>query len=536
MNLENFPEDKHPDIFLFPEDSGGWRLRADLYLSDRPGELADVSGFLAERGANIEMFSYNRTQNPYLVRIEAKTDQAASAGALADDLARAGRLRPHPASQDAEPDITDPAGLLKIKVTLEDRPGTLAAFARILKERGVNVIHMEYDGAANPGMAQMDMAAKTPGEVSRLLSQLTAEGWNFHVSRLGAEGGPIDEILGLSHLETLLFKLRAILPPDKLSALSDLIKSSDAMRRALTEFQNSSGESGETMAASETFANILRLAASSIGKTGREFAPMLRGPLALSDKVGLYLFACPTGANAFILRHGGELTLIDSGYGLYFDDAMGWLGAHGFDPGAIKRAFFTHPDADHAGFAALLERRYKTRIFMHPDCRDVFEHENRAHGADTPLTALNQAFTRLITRITELVPPVNILPFPEAAGTMGGFPVVGRFTVGDLEFFVLESLGGHVTGSVFFFCPARGLLFSGDYLIDFMSLSDREKNILSAPRYLMTSTNKDSGVFSREMRMLKALLAETETAMDPKLRPARVFPGHGAFYASGEIE
>jgi len=536
MTLEGSCETDNPELSLFPDEKGGWRLRTDIFLSDRPGELADVSEFVAGRGANIERFSYNRTQNPYLVHIEAWTAQAAEAGALADDLAREGRLRRRQVKEGEEPDITDPAGLLKIKVALEDKPGTLAAFASILKERGVSVIHMEYDGAADPGVAEMDMAARTPEEVSQLLSRLTADGWNFHVSRLGAEGGPIDDILGLSPLESLLFKLRAILPGDKLSALSDLIKSSDAMRRALAKFKQSSGESGETMAASETFANILRLAASSLGKTGREFAPMLRGPLALSDEVGLYLFACPTGANAYILRHGGELTLVDSGYGLYFGDAMEWLAAHGFDPSAIKRAFFTHSDADHAGFAAPLERRYGTRVYMHPDCRDVFSHENRAHGADTRLTELNQAFTRLINRITELAPPANILPFPEASGEMGGFPVIGRFTAGDLEFFVLESQGGHVTGYVFFFCPARGLLFSGDYLIDFKSLSDREKDILSAPRYLMTSTNKDSGLFTREMRMLGALLAETESALDPKLRPARIFPGHGAFYATGEIE
>ncbi|MDY7001624.1 MAG: acetate--CoA ligase, partial [Thermodesulfobacteriota bacterium] len=146
--LEDQTPEKAGFLSLKREDSGTWRMAAALYLADRPGELADVSSYLAGHGANIEFFFYNRSENPNLVRIKADCPTAASAGALADGFQTQGRLDP-PEQPKARPatgaDVTDLSGLLKIKITLEDKPGTLAAFARILKEHQANVIYMSYD-------------------------------------------------------------------------------------------------------------------------------------------------------------------------------------------------------------------------------------------------------------------------------------------------------------------------------------------------------------------------------------------------------
>lgn len=518
---------------------GGWRLAAGLRMQDRPGELADLAAFLARHNANIERFFYNRSENPHLVRIEVRCAAAAQAGALADELDRQGRLdRADPAAgqDDAEP-ITALEGLLGIKATLEDRPGTLAGLAEVFRAHRANVIHMAYDGDQAPGLAEITMATSSPDQVAALLADLNAGGWHFHVQWRGADHGPIEAIIGLSATEHFLFKLRRILPPDKLDRLKALIESSDEMGRSLLDFRRESGEDEETMAVSEVFANILHLAATSVGKTGEHFSMRLTGPLAITGQVSLYMLACPTGANSYLLRTADQDALIDSGYGLYYPDVRAWLMRHGFDPARIRRAFFTHPDADHAGWAAALERDWGARIHMHPDCAAVFAQGNRAHGTGARLQALNIAFTRLITRLTELAPPQEIAPFPAVPGApaeVHGFPVLGGFRVGDVDFLALESLGGHVAGQVFYYAPEEGLLFCGDYLIDVSSLSEREKQTLSIPKFLMTSTNSDSRVFGREMRQLRELMAAAHARLAPRGKTARVFSGHGGFYGVDE--
>lgn len=529
---------------LFRRPDGSWCLDLRAHMLDRPGELADLAAFLAANNANVERFYYNRSEHARLVRLRVGCDSATVSGALMDQMQRMGRLPLQdtiPPTDPALPEIgtiTDQDGLLSLKVTLADRPGTLAELAEVLRNHDANVIHMTYDGDEAPGLVRITVATSCPDQVAALLAELNQSGLHFHVQWQGMDGGPIDRVIGLSAVEQFLFRLKTILPPDKLDRLKTLMKSSDEMGRALLDFRRESGEDPESMAVSEVFSNILHLAARSIGKTGNNFVMRLTGPLNVSKEVDLYMLACPTGGNAFLLRTDAEDVLIDTGYGLYYSDVCRWMQCHGFDPARIRRAYVTHPDADHAGWAAPLQEDFGTRVFMHQDATQVFAHENRAHNTGTRLQALNISFTRLITRLTELRPP-NVIegfdPIPGTPETMGGFAVLGGFQVGDISFLTLESLGGHVAGQVFFLAPDHGLLFCGDYLIDVSSLSERDKQTLSIPKYLMTSTNSDSRVFSREMKMLRRFMAELQKQLVPQGITARVCSGHGGLYAVEEM-
>ncbi|MGE5610798.1 MAG: MBL fold metallo-hydrolase, partial [Bacillota bacterium] len=412
----------------------------------------------------------------------------------------------------------------------------LAAFAAVLKEHRASVIHMSYDGRKAPGLVEMAMATQRPDEVSALLQDLNQRGYHYHVEWQGASGSSIDQVIGLSLVERFLLNLKALLPREKLDELGELIRSSEELRQTLLSFKREAGGSDESMAASEVFSSILQLATSSISKTGRGFSLRLTGPLELTEQVQLYMLTCPTGANGYLLRCRDQLTLIDSSYGLYWPDVKKWLAAHGLDPACIHVALFTHPDADHAGWAAPLQEEYGAEIYMHPDSADIFRHENRAYGSGTRLMALNGYYTKLINRFTDLRAPQVIHPFPPARGEASGLKILGRFEVGDIEFQILESLGGHVPAQAFFYAPRQGLLFCGDYLIDFSSLSDRAKSTLSIARFLMTSTNSDSRVFGQEMGCLARLMLETEARLRPEGKFARIFPGHGEFYRVDEAE
>ncbi|GFK92536.1 hypothetical protein NNJEOMEG_00361 [Fundidesulfovibrio magnetotacticus] len=520
------------DSFLARRE-GRWRAELAVNLPDRPGALADLASLASTLGANIERLVYDRGEHPHRVDLAVSLPQAQRAGKLLDRLAARGYLDA-PADREAEPAlITDLDGVLCFKVALRNRPGTLAELAERFRALEANVIHLRYDSGQEPEMAEASVSLRGAGRVSELLGEMTRAGYHYHVLWRGGDDADVDAALGFSEVEAFLFKLRSVLPPERMSGLEELFNTSREMRQALAEFRRASGASGEALAASETFADILRLAAMAVGATGPNFTLRLTGPVPLTPLVSLYMLACPEGANSYLLRHPGGLAFLDTNFGIFFEDVMAWMAAHGFDPARVDAVLATHPDADHAGWAGRLQERYGARVFMHPECERVFALEDRTLGRSA-LAAINRSFTRLVGRLTGLTPPARIEPF-EAAGEgapaeAGGLRVMGRVRLADLELLALESLGGHVAGQVFYYGPEQGVLFTGDYLLDPASLSPREREALSVHKSLLTNTNADSALFHREMAMLRALMRETMAQQARKGRRAMVFPGHGDFY------
>jgi len=151
-----------PDITLRPDDAG-WSMELSAYLADRPGSLARLARSVARHGANITHFVFNRSESPNRVRLSANVQLAATAGALADRLQRAGVLVPQ---QEAETSgVPDPDAILTMRARLVDEPGSLAAFAELLAAHRANVIFMEYDRRLAQGQCRMSMAAPTAIEV-----------------------------------------------------------------------------------------------------------------------------------------------------------------------------------------------------------------------------------------------------------------------------------------------------------------------------------------------------------------------------------
>jgi len=508
---------------------GSWRAALAVDLIDRPGALSDLASLAGRFGVNIERLLYDRGTHPNRVELGLSCESAVSAAKVLDSLASRGLLDSLPGKGSDTELITDVAGVLSFKVTLENRPGALAALAGHFKELEANVIHMCYDISKDRDMAEVSVATSGARQVSSLLRELTRAGYHYHVLWRGGDDSDVDEALGLSGVEAFLFKLRHVLPPERMNTLEELFSTSQEIRQALADFRSASGVSGEALAASEVFSNILRLAAMAVGTTGERFTLRLTGPVRLTLGVSLYMISCPEGANSYLLCHKNGLAMLDTNFGVYFEDVMAWLSNHGFDPARIDTVLATHPDADHAGWTGRLQTRYGARVLMHPESARVFAEEDRTLGRGT-LKGINGPFTRLVVRLSDLVPPQSVDDFEPAGGDYGGFPVIGKVRVADLELMVLESLGGHSAGQVFYFNPYLGVLFSGDYLLDAASLSPREREALSVHKSLLTSTNADSAIFSKEMGMLKALMKKTDTDLAGKGKRAMIFPGHGDFY------
>ena len=192
--------------------------------------------------------------------------------------------------------------------------------------------------------------------------------------------------------------------------------------------------------------------------------------------------------------------------------------------GMVCQAFITHGDADHSGSAGLLS----AEVWMHPDTVEVIRQSNRAYGSESEGSVLAEIYTKLINLFSAF--SVNEQPrtFPiKTLGKRGEFTILARTEVAGMECEILEGFGGHTQGQVFYFLPAQLVIFTGDSLINFDSLTEERKEFATLAKNLMTTVNVDSIKASQERKGLLRLIEKVESARNDG-RKCLVCSGHGA--------
>jgi len=509
-------------------DGRRFLVKLKVYLLDRPGSLAAFASLIADHDGNIGFFHYDRSIDANRVAVEIQFADQPHIDAFVHALTEKGYAFDRREVETDEIAIVSLESILEITVRLENRPGTLAAFAHLLKQHDANVIYMLYDEDIEPESADIALATEHADEVDRLLGEINAQGYHYRVRYRGSGETEVEHIIGLKMVEKFFLRLRKLLGDKDVQEVREIVNSSHAIHSDLVGFYS---EAGNNLDIADTYSNVLALASTSLSNVGERFRATELPSLRFGD-VELQSFRLPTGGNMFIFRHGDELTMFDTGYGLYYDDVKKLLRDKSLEPARIRRLFVSHADADHAGMSGHFKEEFGCEVVMHPSCAGVIENENRAHGTNSKLLELHRYYTRLVNGFTRCRFPKDVRYFSiSAVGMIGQFNVIDRFRVGDLEFLVLESHGGHVPGQVFFFNREYGLWFTSDYLIDLNSLSGKDREFLTIARYLMTSTNNNSAIFGEEMAALRAAVSENDAELAQQGKHARIFPGHGEYYA-----
>lgn len=500
---------------VWRSDGGLFLCRVKVYVPDRPGFLARIAGYFADYDINISYFYYNRSEHPNRVIVEGKSSRDVFQS-LYDDLQGEGFFR-ELFEEDLQ--ILKPDNILKVSVYLENKPGTLRDFAKILGEYGANVTYMVYNEMISENRADMAFYVEDPEQIQELGRELNRLGYHYNLEYTGADEEKTNRMIGLNLTERFFLKLKKLLDEKEVEEIKRLVNTSKRLSDTLVGFNR---EAGRNLEAGQVLGNILAFAISSRKRVGDAFYYRRLPSLPLGE-VLLHVFKPPTGGNIYLLE-ADELVMIDGTYGIYYNNIKGMLKENNLNPSQVGRIYLSHADADHAGLSGYFEEEYGTRVFMHPKAKDIIREENRAAGSKTPLLGLNHYFTILVNHFTECKFPGDWKPYKtKKKTTIGEFPIIDHFKVGDLKFKVLESLGGHVPGQVFFLSEEARVLFTGDYLLYVPSLEDEEKKFLNIPRFLMTSTNANSMLFKEEMQALK----EVAEKIDKNLI---VLPGHGDYY------
>ncbi len=471
-------------------------------MPDEPGALHRAAEIVKSYSGNINRIQYDRRIDPATVFFEV-TATPATYLQMKEDLHAIGYL------QETLPTI----GFLKFSVYLPHKPGSLFELLTYITGAGANIAYIDFDDRrCDPGRVTISLNVEETAIVESLLDRLKSR-YRLDILEYDTTGEKLDDtVFYVRFAQAVRGLIGTAEDGFLLSFLQDV--------NHIVQELHSLGQDPK-----EVFESILLTGRTLRDTTGdRFYADVQR--IRLSDAVELFCFQMPGGGNIFLLCAPDETVMIDTGYGIYHEDVVRMFQHYGLpNQQMIGRVYITHADADHCGAGGF----FGAKAYTHAGSLAIIRQANRAYGSRSESSILEEVYTTVINLFSRFTPPENPELFPaEKIGMRSIFPVLARVKVHDLEFEVLESLGGHLHGQVYLFCPGNGIVFTADTLINFGSLDEDRKRYNSLADFLVTSVNVDSECARRERKALLELIRGLDEELAPSGRRCLVACGHGA--------
>jgi glyoxylase-like metal-dependent hydrolase (beta-lactamase superfamily II) len=220
-----------------------------------------------------------------------------------------------------------------------------------------------------------------------------------------------------------------------------------------------------------------------------------------------------------------ELVLIDTGYAIYAPEMMGILRERFKDWDAkAKRVFITHADVDHCELLSKLE---SVTIYLNRKSADNLNRQRAGVPDYRENSDLGFGYSKLSRIISGYTPPEASRLAILDSGTPEEHEEllsIAHFDVSGLDFEVLEGSGGHLYGEMVFLCRRKGIVFTGDLLVNISGFTSERAEFNSLAPYLMRSVNIDSQKATHMRNQILELIGETEKQCE---RPCIICGGHG---------
>ncbi len=473
-----------------------------VQVPDEPGALHKAARIAKQYQANINRIHYNRKIDVNTVFFDITTSNK-HYEKMQHDLKELGYLQTS----------LNPVGFLKFNLYLPHRTGALFEFLNYLTFAQANIGFLDFDDetTTTPKLT-VSLTLEKSSRINDLLNRLKTQ-YPLEILEYNEEYSDLDDTI---FYIVFAQKLREILGMAANEFLMKLLKDINHIVQELTRI----GEEPR-----DIFDSVLLTGKTLKNNTGEAFYANVQR-ISLKGDVELFCFQPPCGGNIFVLKNATEMFLIDTGYGIYHFDVQMMLQKYGLgDMDKLKKIFITHADADHSGAAGY----YDVKSFMHPGTWEIIKKANRAYGSVSETSILEEVYTKLINLFSNFNPPDYVkLISDKKYGERNIFPILDKFKIGDLEFEVLESLGGHLYGQIYLLCPEKGVLFPADSLINFQSLSKDRKKFNLLAKNLMTSVNVDGKLATEERKALIELVNELDQKLSGKNRKCLICGGHGA--------
>ena len=249
-----------------------------------------------------------------------------------------------------------------------------------------------------------------------------------------------------------------------------------------------------------TFDSISKFAELLGASKGRAFMPRISSH-KISENTEITLIEPPCGSNTMIIKSGGEILFIDSGYACYSEEMLGVFRKiiPDFDE-RKKTILVTHADVDHCGLLPMFDEiiaSEKTACCLKNEYlgTDGYREKNPLHKPYINIC-------KILTSYKPIDPEKITVPWKDIGEPKEPLTQIGFFDFGELHFEVYEGKGGHLSGEIVLIDYAKHLAVTGDIYINTHGLTPQQAEYNQYAPILMTSVDTDPKLCAEERRAI----------------------------------
>jgi glyoxylase-like metal-dependent hydrolase (beta-lactamase superfamily II) len=435
-------------------------------MPDHIGAFLKASQCLAALGINITRVSYNKAIDSHTLFIDAEGSPEQHDEA-ARQLTEIGYLQSTGGDK----------SIVLLEFCLRDEPGSVTEILSLINDFHFNISYISsQENGSEYQYFKMGLFVDDPEKITAFLAR--AE----QICRV--------RVIDYNHSEKVYDN--SIFYRSFVSGLVKTMGLSEEYRNDLLVNANLAMQMLDEQGLSpyKTFDSISRFAELLAVSRGVAFAPRITHH-TITEQTEILLIEPPCGSNVIVIRSGGEILFVDSGYALYREEISAvlreWI--EGYDH-MHKRVFVTHADVDHCGLLPLFDEVLAGERTA--ECLRLEYEGGNGYRERNPLHRPYINMCKILTGYRPVEPEkVHVL---WRGREESGEPLtqVGFFDVGELHFEVYEGCGGHLPGETVLIDYAHHIAFTGDIYINMRGMTAEQAEYNQYAPILMTSVDTDA--------------------------------------------
>ena len=457
------------------------------------GAFLKASKCFAALGINITRVSYDKTIDSHMLflDVEGTEDQILKADA---ELEKIGYLQNNATN----------SSIVLIEFCLKDVPGSVTDILELINAFNFNISYINsQENGSDYQYFKMGLYIEEPGRITAFMEQ-AEQICKVRIIDYNSSERAYDNSIFYTAYVRGLSQMLDLTPQQK----QGLLVSTNLAMQKLDE---------QGLSPYRTFDSISKFAELLAKFKGDQFVPRITTH-RITEKTEIVLIEPACGSNTAIIKSGGEVLVVDSGYACYQNEMLPIL--RDFIPGfdtMHKRLLLTHADVDHCGLMNLFDE-----IIVSEKSARSLRNERCGENGFREQNPLHRPYVNICKILTsyEMVNPEKLsVPWPDIPNLRTPLAQIGFLEIGDLNFEVYEGKGGHLPGEIVLIDYNNNIAFTGDIYINTHGLTAEQAAYNQYAPILMTSVDTDAGLCAEQRKAIMRRLGVGNW---------RIFGSHGA--------
>ena len=440
------------------------------------GAFLKASKCFAALGINITRVSYDKTVDSHMLflDVEGTKEQIQKADA---ELEKIGYLQNDAGN----------SSVVLLEFCLEDVPGSVTSILELISTFHFNISYISsQENGTDHQNFKMGLHVEEPEAIAAFIEQ----------------AGKLCKVKVIDYNSSERAYDNSIFYSAFVRGLSEMLELTEEQKQGLLVSSNLAMQTLDEQGLSpyRTFDSISKFAELLARSKGEKFVPRI-STYAITPNTEIMLIEPACGSNTMIVKNGGELLCIDSGYACYKEEMLNVLREllPEFDS-TKKTLLLTHADVDHCGMMnefdeVIVSERSAMSLRNESQGENGFREQNPLHKPYVNIC-------KILTSYAVIDPEKLRTPWRARDDVREPLLQIGFFDFGDLHFEVYEGRGGHLPGEIVLIDYDHNIAFTGDVYINTHGLTAEQAEYNQYAPILMTSVDTDPKLCAEERKAI----------------------------------